>query len=104
MEDLNYPAESANNQVRELVKVRNLVKLFPVRGGIFKRVVAWVQAVDDVSFTIHEWETLGLVGESGCGKSTVGNFIFRLLTPTSGSVELNGDNIYDLSSKEVKRM
>lgn len=63
-----------------------------------------MQAVDDVSFTIREGETLGLVGESGCGKSTVGNCILHLLDPTSGTVEFNGDNIYDLNSKDVKLM
>lgn len=88
----------------DLVKVQNLVKYFPVRGGILKRVVAWVQAVDDVSFTIREGETLGLVGESGCGKSTVGNCILRLLEPTSGTVELQGKNIYEFNSKELKVM
>ena len=79
-----------NGQVKELVNVNNLVKYFPVRGGILQRVVAWVQAVNDVSFTVREGETLGLVGESGCGKSTVGNCILRLLEPTSGSVEFDG--------------
>lgn len=91
-------------QDTDLVKVQNLVKYFPVRGGIFKHIIAWVQAVDDVSFTIREGETLGLVGESGCGKSTVGNCILRLLEPTSGRVELNGKNIYEFNSKELKAM
>ncbi|MGW8143329.1 MAG: ABC transporter ATP-binding protein [Anaerolineales bacterium] len=90
------------NQANDLVKVKNLVKYYPVRGGILRRTVAWVQAVDDISFTIREGETLGLVGESGCGKSTVGNCILRLIEPTSGSVELNGDNIYEMKSKEIK--
>jgi oligopeptide/dipeptide ABC transporter ATP-binding protein len=90
--------------VKDLVQVRNLVKYYPVRGGILRRVVAWVQAVDDVSFTIREGETLGLVGESGCGKSTLGNCVLRLIKPTSGTVELNGDNIFEMDSKEVKLM
>ena len=93
-----------NGQVKELVHVNVLVKYFPVRGGILKRVVAWVQAVDNVSFTIREGETLGLVGESGCGKSTVGNCILPLLEPTSGSVEIDGQNVFELNSKEVKSM
>ena len=80
------------------------MKYFPVRGGILKRVVAWVQAVDDVSFTVREGETLGLVGESGCGKSTVGNCILRLLEPTSGTVEIDGQNVFELKSKAVKSM
>jgi peptide/nickel transport system ATP-binding protein/oligopeptide transport system ATP-binding protein len=104
--DLNHPTidTSTEDQVKDLVKVNNLVKHYPVRGGIMKRVVAWVQAVDDVSFTIREGETLGLVGESGCGKSTDGNCVLRLIKPTSGTVEINGDNIYKLNSKELKIM
>ena len=74
---------------KDLVIVEDLVKYFPVRGGVLKRTVAWVQAVDGVSFTIREGETLGLVGESGCGKSTVGRTILRMIEPTSGSVEFD---------------
>ncbi len=106
MVDLIHPTIgiSTEDLVKDLVKVNNLVKHYLVRGGILKRVVAWVQAVDDVSFTIREGETLGLVGESGCGKSTVGNCVLRLIKPTSGTVEINGDNIYKLNSKELKIM
>ncbi len=69
-----------------LLEVRNLKKYFPVRKGLLQRVVAEVKAVDDVSFTIRRGETLGLVGESGCGKTTTGRTILRLLEPTSGEV------------------
>ncbi len=93
-----------NGDKPDLVQVENLVKYFPVRGGILKRVVAWVQAVDDVSFTIKEGETLGLVGESGCGKTTVGRTMLRLISPTGGSVAYKGENIFDLAGQDLKRM
>jgi len=93
--------DKINGNSKDLVKVQDLVKYFPVRGGILKRIVNWVQAVDGVSFTIREGETLGLVGESGCGKSTVGRTILHLLEPTSGTVEFDGANIFDLPKKEM---
>ena len=77
---------ASTNGKKDLIKVNNLVKYFPVRGGLMQRVVAWVQAVDDVSFTVREGETLGLVGESGCGKTTVGRTMLRLTEPTAGEV------------------
>lgn len=73
-----------------LLQVDNLKKYFPVRAGVFKRVVAHVQAVDDISFKVFEGETIGLVGESGCGKSTTGMTILRLLNPTAGRVVVDG--------------
>lgn len=76
-----------------MLSVRNLVKHFPIRAGIFKRIVAWVKAVDGVDFDIYEGETLGLVGESGCGKTTIGMTLLGLYPPTDGSVYFNGEDI-----------
>ena len=87
---------------RELVRVEGLTKHFPVRAGLFQRTVNFVRAVDDVSFTIYEGETLGLVGETGCGKTTVGRTMLRLSEPTSGSVTFAGRELLHLSGREMK--
>ena len=87
---------------RDLIQVDGLVKHFPVRAGLFQRVKNWVQAVDHVSFTIREGETLGLVGESGCGKTTVGRTMLRLVEPTAGKVLFDGTDIFQLSERELK--
>jgi len=92
----------SNGGGKDLIIVKDLVKYFPVRGGILKRVVDWIQAVDGVRFSIREGETLGLVGESGCGKSTIGRTILRLLEPTSGSVVFDDTNIFELKKKDLK--
>ncbi len=96
--------EKAVTPERNLVEVVNLVKYYPVMGGVFKRVVAQVKAVDNVSFNIKEGETLGLVGESGCGKSTVGHTMIRLLTHTSGQVRFNGEDVFSLKGDALKQM
>jgi len=95
---------SINNTIEkeDLIQVKNLVTYFPVRSGLLQRTVAWVQAVDDVSFTIRKGETLGLVGESGCGKTTVGRSLLRLVEPTSGSVIFEGKDVLALRKKELK--
>jgi len=85
-----------------LVEVKNLVKYFPVRAGLLQRVVAHVQAVDDVSFAVRKGETLGLVGESGCGKTTVGRSMLRLIEPTSGEVTFEGRDVLKLRGNELK--
>jgi len=95
------PPNSAKDN-NELVVVKDLVKYFPVRAGVFQRVKAWVQAVDKVSFTVREGETLGLVGESGCGKTTVGRSILRLIEPTSGSVFINGEDVIKMRGQALK--
>jgi len=86
-----------------LLEVRNLVKHYPVKKGVFGRISGQVHAVDDVSFSISAGETLGLVGESGCGKSTLGRLLLRLLEPTSGEVHFDGNNIFALPPGELKK-
>ncbi|MDC3080987.1 ABC transporter ATP-binding protein [Paracoccaceae bacterium] len=85
-----------------LLQVNNLVTRYPVKGGVLRRTVACVHAVEDVSFTIMKGKTLSLVGESGCGKSTVGRSLIRLVEPTSGDVNLDGQNILSLNPKDMR--
>ena len=87
-----------------LVVVNNLVKRFPIKGGILGREVAAVQAIQGVSLTIKRGETLGLVGESGCGKSTLGRCILRLIEPTSGEVYFDGKSVLNLDAGELRRI
>ena len=89
---------------KPLLKVNNLKKHFPIHGGILGKTVGHVKAVNDVSFEVNEGETLGIVGESGCGKSTTGRMLVRLLEATEGSVEFNGKNLISLSPKEMRKM
>jgi peptide/nickel transport system ATP-binding protein/oligopeptide transport system ATP-binding protein len=101
---LSEQAISTGNGNRDLIKVNHLMKYFPVRGGVLQRVQAWVQAVDDVSFTVRQGETLGLVGESGCGKTTVGRTMLRLIEPTGGEVFYEDTNVFNLSGSDLKKM
>src|SRR5512136_2792992 len=94
----------SSNGKKDLIRVENLKKYFPVRGGVLQRVIAWVQAVDDVSFTVKEGETLGLVGESGCGKTTVGRTMLRLIEPTGGQVSFSGTDVLSLKGNGLKAM
>ncbi len=86
----------------DLVVVKNLVKYFPIRSGLLQRVTAQVKAIDGVSFTIKRGETLGLVGESGCGKTTVGRTLLRLIPHTDGSVLFDGRDIFQLGGRDMK--
>lgn len=87
---------------RAVLEVRDLKKHFPIRKGFFQRAGGTVFAVDGVSFTIQAGETLGLVGESGCGKTTVGRTVTRLIDPTAGSIRISGKDITNLSKKELR--
>ncbi len=91
-------------EITPLIEVRNLAKHFPVSTGVLANKHKTVKAVDGVSFKINPGETFGLVGESGCGKSTTGNLILRLLPATSGEVLLNGVNIQSYSEREFRRL
>ena len=86
-----------------LLEVDNLVKYFPIKTGFFKRTTGYVKAVDGVSFKIERGKTMGLVGESGCGKSTCGRTILRLLEKTSGEVRIDGKDIFALSKEELRQ-
>lgn len=87
-----------------LLEVENLVKTFPIHGGIFNREVASVKAVSGVSFKLKKGETLGLVGESGCGKSTLGRCLIRLINPTSGTIRFNGKDITHIEGDELREI
>jgi peptide/nickel transport system ATP-binding protein/oligopeptide transport system ATP-binding protein len=87
-----------------LLRVEDLVKHFPVRSGVLQRVTGWVRAVDGVSFSIREGETFGLVGESGCGKTTVGRTILRLIEPTGGRVYFEGRDVFAMNRREMKAL
>jgi peptide/nickel transport system ATP-binding protein len=87
-----------------LLTVKNLTKHFPVHGGLLNRRIATVQAVDDVSFSVRKGETLGIVGESGCGKSTTARLLMRLMEPDAGTVVFDGDQVGDRHGISVSDM
>ncbi|MFA9557721.1 ABC transporter ATP-binding protein [Evansella sp. AB-rgal1] len=89
---------------KELLKVTNLKKYFPIKGGFFGKKINDVKAIDDISFSIKEGETLSIVGESGCGKSTTGRAVLRLDEPTEGSIEFDGVDLLTLNKKQMRKM
>ena len=98
------PIEAPEAPDRPLVEVENLKTYFPVRRGLMRRTVGHVRAVDDVSFHIGRQETLGLVGESGCGKSTVGRTLLRLAPATAGNVRFDGEDVFHADRKRLKQL
>src|SRR4030043_291321 len=92
--------ESSNNNI--MVEVTDLKMYFPITRGLFRRKVGDVKAVDEISFEINKNETLGLVGESGCGKTTTGRCILRLYEPTSGSIIFSGNDISKMPERKLK--
>jgi len=90
-------------EAEPLLSVRNLKKYFPIRRGVLSRVAAHVKAVDDISFDINKGETFGLVGESGCGKTTAGRVILRLLEPDAGTIRFDGIDLLGLGKRELRR-
>ena len=101
MEEIKKTPDTENEY---LLEVKNLVKWFPIKSSFFKQTVGNVRAVDGISFKIKRGQTMGLVGESGCGKSTAGRTILRLLEKTSGEVWFDGKEIFSLSKEELRRM
>jgi peptide/nickel transport system ATP-binding protein len=90
--------------LKPILKIKNLEMWFPVKKGLFNKTVDYVKAVDDVSFDVFPGETIGLVGESGCGKTTLGRSILRLINPTSGSIEFEGVDILSLTPSELRNL
>ena len=101
MEEIKKTPDTENEY---LLEVKDLVKWFPIKSSFFKQTVGNVRAVDGISFKIKRGQTMGLVGESGCGKSTAGRTILRLLEKTSGEVWFDGKEIFSLSKEELRRM
>ena len=95
--------EEKNTEKEPLIRVENLKKYYPIRGGVITHTTGYVHSVDGVSFSIAEGETLGLVGESGCGKTTVGRSLLRLYTPTSGDVFFDGERVNEKSIGHMRR-
>src|SRR5919201_4384360 len=98
------PEQPAPGSDHVLMEVRDLYKHFPIRKGLLQRQVGAVRAVDGVSFDVMRGETLGLVGESGCGKSTTARLLLRLMAPTSGSIRFGGEEIGTVGGSRLKEL
>ncbi|HEX8804311.1 MAG TPA: ATP-binding cassette domain-containing protein, partial [Acidimicrobiales bacterium] len=104
MTDTAVQPEEQTETGTPLLVARELVKDFPIRGGVLSRTVGFVSAVADVSLTVDRGETLGLVGESGCGKSTTGRLLLNLIPPTSGTVVFDGKEISHMRGRALSEM
>jgi peptide/nickel transport system ATP-binding protein/oligopeptide transport system ATP-binding protein len=101
-EEARSSEAEASGGANEILRVEDLVTYFPIRAGLFKRVVGHVHAVDGVSLSLRPGETLGVVGESGCGKTTLGRTIVKLLEPTSGKIMFDGNDITSLRRRQMR--
>src|SRR5215212_11931035 len=87
-----------------VLKAENLVKHYPIKAGVLRRTVGYVKAVDGVSFELYKGETLGIVGESGCGKSSLARLLMRLEEPTAGTLTFDGTDVYSQKGREMRRL
>ncbi|HPE69254.1 MAG TPA: ATP-binding cassette domain-containing protein [Thermotogota bacterium] len=101
---MSGPNLQKSKERKVILEVKDMVKYFPIRAGVFKRIVAWVQAVDHINFHVFEGETFGLVGESGCGKTTAGMTLLRLHDATGGSADMEGKDIFKLKGSELRAL
>jgi peptide/nickel transport system ATP-binding protein len=104
LQTTNYKLQTTNREPQTVLEVKNLKVYFPVRKNFFGKTLQHFKAVDDVSFEIKKGETVGLVGESGCGKTTLGRTLIRLIEPTSGNIFFEGRDIAHIEKKEMRRM